>query len=168
MVTIPLLPPDDKSPTRNEGNKIMPKFIAPLTEEIVSSATASERTKGLFDGGGLFLLVTPNGGKRWRLKYRYQGREKILSLGVYPEVSLEDARSRRDAAREMLAQGIDPSASRKEEKARNRAKKREADRTPSIRVTIDGIVEIWKGGNIMRFKEDEARFVAALLNKVLG
>lgn len=146
----------------------MPKFIAPLTEEIVSSATASERTKGLFDGGGLFLLVTPNGGKRWRLKYRYQGREKILSLGVYPEVSLEDARSRRDAAREMLAQGIDPSASRKEEKARNRAKKREADRTPSVRVTIDGIVEIWKGGNIMRFKEDEARFVAALLNKVLG
>jgi len=146
----------------------MPKFIDPLTEEIVSSATASERTKTLFDGGGLFLLVTPSGGKRWRLKYRYQGREKMLSLGVYPEVSLDDARSQRDAARELLGQGIDPSAFRKEEKARNRAKSLEAGRTPSVRVTIDGTVEIWKGGNTMRFKEDEVRFVAALLNKIVG
>lgn len=80
----------------------------------------------------------------------------------------DDARSRRDAARELLAQGIDPAVSRKEEKARNRAKKLRAERMPSVRVTIDGTIEIWKGGNTMRFKEDEARFVATLLNKIVG
>ena len=92
----------------------------------------------------------------------------MLSLGVYPEVSLDDARSRRDAAREILAEGIDPSAFRKEEKARSRAQRLEAERVPSVRVTIDGVIEIWKGGNTMRFKEDEARFVATLLNKIVG
>jgi len=94
----------------------MPKIISPLSEEIVSSATASEKASKLYDGGGLFLLVTPGGGKWWRFRYRHMGKEKVLSLGVYPEVSLEDARSRRHAAREILAQGIDPSAFRKEEK----------------------------------------------------
>jgi hypothetical protein len=167
-VTIPLLPASYKSPTRNGGNNLMPKIVDPLTEDVIASATASERAHSLFDGGGLFLLVSPSGGKRWRCKYRYQGKEKMLSLGVYPEISLDDARSRRDAARELLAQGIDPSVSRKEEKARNRAKKLQVGRMPSVRVTIDGTIEIWKGGNTMRFKEDEARFVATLLNKIVG
>jgi len=147
----------------------MPKIIiSRLTEEIASSATASEKASKLCDGAGLFLLITPGGGKWWRFKYRYQGKEKMLSLGVYPEVSLDDARSRRDAAREILAQGIDPSAFRKEEKARNRAQRLEAERMPSVRVTIDGVIEIWKGGNTMRLREDEAVFVATLLSKIVG
>ena len=57
----------------------------------------------LFDGGGLFLLVNPNGSRWWRLKYRFAGKEKLLSLGVFPDVSLQDARERRDGARKLLA-----------------------------------------------------------------
>ena len=67
----------------------------------------------MFDSGGLFLLVNPGGGKWWRLKYRFAGREKLLSLGTYPEVALADARKRRDAERRKLAEGIDPAINRK-------------------------------------------------------
>ena len=66
------------------------------------------------DGGGLFLLVTPAGGRLWRLKYRVGGREKLLSFGGYPEVGLKDARERRDQARRQLASGIDPSAAKRD------------------------------------------------------
>jgi Arm DNA-binding domain len=68
-----------------------------------------EKPIRLFDGGGLYLEVSPTGGKWWRLKYRFDGKEKRLSLGVYPDVSLKDARDRRDASRKLLADGIDPS-----------------------------------------------------------
>jgi len=71
----------------------------------------------LFDGSGLYLEVTPRGGKWWRLKYRFGGKEKRISLGVYPDVSLKDARERRDEARKLLANGIDPGENRKAAKA---------------------------------------------------
>ncbi|MDE2342397.1 MAG: DUF4102 domain-containing protein [Betaproteobacteria bacterium] len=61
------------------------------------------------DGGGLYLLVHPNGSKYWRLNYRFDGKAKTLALGVYPDVSLAKARERRNEAREMLAVGVDPS-----------------------------------------------------------
>jgi integrase len=75
-----------------------------------------ERSFKLFDGGGLFLNVQ-KGGRYWRLKYRHGGKEKLLGLGVYPDVGLRDARQARDDARRLLAQGVDPSAQRKAEKA---------------------------------------------------
>jgi len=62
----------------------------------------------VFDGGGLFLLVTKAGGKLWRLKYRFEGKEKLLSLGVYPEISLANARFKKEEARQQIANGIDP------------------------------------------------------------
>jgi integrase len=68
------------------------------------------------DEKGLYIEVAPSGGKWWRLKYRIAGKEKRLSLGVYPDVSLKDARDRRDDARKLLAKGIDPSENRKNEK----------------------------------------------------
>src|SRR4051812_14680705 len=68
------------------------------------------------DGMGLFLLVTPTGGKLWRWKYRYQGAGKQMSYGQYPDVPLVDARQRHVAARRLLASGIDPMAARKAEK----------------------------------------------------
>ncbi len=71
----------------------------------------------LSDGGGLFLLVDTNGGRYWRLSYRYAGKQKTISLGVYPSVTLAEARSRREDAKLLLASGVDPSASRKAEKA---------------------------------------------------
>src|SRR5207248_9647162 len=68
------------------------------------------------DGEGLFLLVTPAGSKYWRLKYCFAGKEKLLALGVYPEVSLADARDRRANARKVLAAGNDPCEAKKEVK----------------------------------------------------
>jgi integrase len=70
----------------------------------------------LFDEKGLFLVVNPTGGRWWRFKYRHEGREKLLSLGTFPEVPLEKARKRRDAARQLVADGIDPSVARQSEK----------------------------------------------------
>lgn len=89
----------------------------PLTDTAIRNAKPSEKPVKLFDGGGLYLEVSPAGGKWWRLKYRFDGKEKRLSLGVYPDVSLKDARERRDASRKLLADGVDPSENRKAVKA---------------------------------------------------
>jgi len=94
----------------------MPKRIAPLTDTKVRNTKPGEKEIKLFDGGGLFLLVTSRGGKLWHFKYRFGGREKKLSFGTYPEVSLADAREKRDAARKQVAAGIDPGEARKAEK----------------------------------------------------
>jgi integrase len=89
----------------------------PLTDTSVRNAKPESAAIKKFDERGLFLLVTPSGGKWWRFKYRLEGKEKLLSLGVYPDVSLKAARERRDEARKRVAQGIDPSAHRKAENA---------------------------------------------------
>jgi hypothetical protein len=84
-----------------------------LTDIAARSAKPDLKPRKLADGKGLFLLVHPSGAKYWRLKYRYGGKEKLLSLGVYPDVSLAEARRCREEARKLLADGIDPSAHRK-------------------------------------------------------
>lgn len=89
----------------------------PLTDTAIKNAKPGEKTTRLFDGGGLYLELSPAGGKWWRFKYRYNSKEKRLSLGVYPDVSLKDARQRRDDARKLLADGVDPSENRKAVKA---------------------------------------------------
>ena len=88
----------------------------PLTDRAIRNAKPSDKPVRLFDGGGMYLEIAPSGGKWWRLKYRFGGKEKRLSLGVYPDVPLADARDRRDAARKLLAAGKDPSEQRKAEK----------------------------------------------------
>lgn len=89
----------------------------PLTDVGVRNAKPGAKPAKLFDERGLFLIVTPAGGKWWRLKYRFDGKEKLLSLGTYPDVGLRDAREKRDAARKLLADGIDPGVNRKAQKA---------------------------------------------------
>ena len=84
-----------------------------LTELAIRKAKPTEKPQKLFDGGGLYLEVPPRGNKRWRLKYRYQGKEKLLSLGLYPAITLSEARVRRDEAKRLLAHDIDPSQERK-------------------------------------------------------
>ena len=98
-------------------DKAMPKRIVPLTDIQVSKAKAKDKPYKLADGGGLFLLVTPTGGKLWNLKYRFSDKEKKLSFGAYPAVSLADARQRREDARKLLANGVDPTAIKKAQKA---------------------------------------------------
>lgn len=88
-----------------------------LSDTAIKNAKPSAKPIKLSDEKGLFLLVTPTGGKWWRQKFRFEGKEKLLSLGTYPEVSLKDARQRRDDARKLLANGIDPSENRKAVKA---------------------------------------------------
>ena len=87
-----------------------------LTDTKVRSVKPSDKPFKLSDGGGLHLLVKPNGSKYWHQAYRFQGRQKLISLGVYPIVSLKDAREQRDDNKRLLARGIDPSAQRKAEK----------------------------------------------------
>lgn len=89
----------------------------PLTDTAIKNAKPSDKTARLFDGGGLYLELSPTGGKWWRFKYRFAGKEKRLSLGVYPDVSLKEARQRRDDARKLLANDIDPGEHRKAVKA---------------------------------------------------
>lgn len=95
----------------------MPKRIAPLSDLQVSRAKAQGKQVTLFDGGGLFIVLTPAGGKLWRFKYRFNGKDKLLSLGGYPEISLAEARSKRTAFRKLLAEGIDPAQAKKAEQA---------------------------------------------------
>ena len=80
----------------------------PLTEVAVRNARADDKPRKLFDAHGLFLFVTPLGGKLWRLKYRFGGKEKLLSFGPYPLLGLREARDARDAARRILLAGEDP------------------------------------------------------------
>ncbi|MBX9716441.1 MAG: Arm DNA-binding domain-containing protein, partial [Burkholderiaceae bacterium] len=87
-----------------------------LTDTTIRSAKPKATQYKLHDEKGLFAIVRPTGGKLWRFKYRYLGKEQQLSLGTYPEVSLKEARQRRDDARQMLAEGKSPGAEKKRAK----------------------------------------------------
>lgn len=88
--------------------------MPPLSDLAIRRAKPSFKTQKLFDGGGLYLDISPAGGRWWRLKYRFGGKEKRLALGVHPEVTLALARNRREDARRLLAQGTDPSQQKKD------------------------------------------------------
>ncbi|AFS84263.1 Prophage integrase [Escherichia coli O104:H4 str. 2009EL-2071] len=79
-----------------------------LTDAKIRAAKPTDKAYKLTDGAGMFLLVHPNGSRYWRLRYRILGKEKTLALGVYPEVSLSEARTKRDEARKLISEGIDP------------------------------------------------------------
>jgi hypothetical protein len=85
-----------------------------LTARQVDTSKAKDKPYKLSDGGGLYLLVNPNGARYWRLKYRVAGKEKSLALGVYPDVSLADARQKRAEAKKVLAAGGDPGQEKQE------------------------------------------------------
>jgi integrase len=93
----------------------------PLTDVSIRNAKPTERLQKLSDGGGLYLAVLPTGGKSWRFKYRCAGKEKLLTFGTWPDVSLAAARRKREEARRLLADGIDPGAERQAERARRDA-----------------------------------------------
>ncbi len=85
----------------------------PLSHFDIQNAKSEAKSYKLADGGGLFLLVQPNGSKLWRLKYRHLGTERALSFGPYPAVSLAEARTKRDEAKKLIADGVDPSVRKK-------------------------------------------------------
>jgi integrase len=112
-------------------------MINALTDVKIRQAKPAVKPSKLFDGRGLFLLLTPAGGKWWRFKYRFGGKAKTLSLGVYPDVGLREARERREAARRLLASVIDPGEERKAAKvAKAVAERRERD-------TLEAVAREW-------------------------
>jgi integrase len=102
-----------------------------LTDIKAKNAKPLEKEYKLTDGFGMFLRVTPKGSKYWQMAYRFEGKQKLFSIGVYPAVSLSDARQRRDEARRLLAQGIDPNAKKQAEVKELKAKR---DKTRSFRI----------------------------------
>lgn len=93
----------------------------PLSDTQIRALKPAEAPRKVSDGGGLHVVVTPQGSKLWRLAYRFGGKQKLLAFGAYPAVSLADARSRRESAKRLLASGIDPSVQARIEKAERAA-----------------------------------------------
>ena len=106
--------------------------MATLFATTVSNAKSRESDYKLSDGGGLYLLVRPNGAKLWRLNYRYLEKHRTMAFGAWPDVSLADARGRRDEARRLLAAGIDPSHQQKLDAARARIEENDTFRTVAL------------------------------------
>jgi len=88
-----------------------------LTDTFLRNLKAADKVQKHSDGWGLYIHVSPTGGKLWRMAYSFGGKQKTLSLGAYPAVSLKDARQKRDKAKEMLAKGIDPGVHKQAVKA---------------------------------------------------
>ena len=95
-----------------------------LTDTKIKQAKVTDKPYKIYDSEGLYIEVAPTGSKRWRWRYRWNGKEKLLSFGIYPEVPLKLARARRAAAKELLVSGVDPSQARKEEKVERAARRR--------------------------------------------
>ena len=120
-----------------------------LTEIGVKSAKAGDKQYKLYDEKGLYLIVKPNGGKYWRFDYVFQGRRKTISLGVYPEVSLKEARQRRDKCRLKLKSGIDPAC--------------KIDTTQAV--TVKEVAEKWFELNKSKWKDSYTRTVRYRLDR---
>jgi integrase len=135
----------------------------PLTDTEVRKSKPGDKPYRLSDANSLFLWITPAGGKLWRWAYEFEGREKLMSLGKYPIVTLAEARDRRDQARKLLANGSDPMAKRKEEKTVVRAQ------TEGSFQNIASLwLEHWQDGKSPRHVEYTRRRMEMDILPVLG
>lgn len=127
-----------------------------LNARQVDTAKPKDKPYKLADGGGLYLLVNPNGARYWRLKYRVAGKEKLLALGVYPDVTLADARAKRDEAKRGITGGIDPSEAKREEKIA---------RELNVRNTFQEIACEWHSSKLYKWSEGYASDIMEAFNK---
>lgn len=129
-----------------------------LTDVQIKKAQPKDKAYKLTDGSGLYLQVAKNGGKWWRFKYLFEGKEKLLSLGVYPNISLAEARNRRQDARTLVAKGIDPSADRKA------AKEKKAERSAN---SFEPIAREWHKNQVdnKAWSADHASTIMTRLEK---
>lgn len=134
----------------------------PLSDVAIRKAKPAEKPLRLFDGGGLYLEVMPTGGKLWRWKYRYAGKEKRLALGSYPDVSLADARERHAEGRKLLAAGIDPGEQRKAEKAAT------ADRSANTFGAVAAEMMEQRGGTLAPISRERAERLLRYLSPIAG
>jgi integrase len=126
----------------------MPKLATPLTDIQPRTAKPKDKPYKLTDGGGLFLLVNPDGAKYWRMGYRFAGIERLLAFGKYPQISLAEARDKRRAARKLLNDGIDPS---QEKKDQDRIKGEKAAQT------FEKLAREWHANKLPTWHESTAR-----------
>jgi len=145
----------------------MPKRIPALTDIIISDAKPQSKMYKLHDGFGLYLVVTPNGSKSWRVSYSFEGRREYLVLGKYPQYSLEDARGLNATIREQIKSGINPIQQRKEEVVIENEKRHSTENGIRVSINMNGIIEIWRGRDVVRLARDEAMFVKAQLDLLL-
>ncbi|MFP2386091.1 MULTISPECIES: tyrosine-type recombinase/integrase [Enterobacteriaceae] len=127
-----------------------------LNARQVDAAKPREKAYKLADGAGLYLEVVPSGSRYWRMKYRFNGKEKRLAFGVYPAVSLAQARALRDEAKKKLAEGIDPSFAKKEEKL---------VRDVQLNNTFQSVALEWHGTKVSRWSEGYASDIIEAFNK---
>lgn len=127
-----------------------------LTDIKCKNTKPTNKPQKLGDSGGLYLHVMPNGSKYWRMKYRIHGKEKLLALGVYPETTLAEARDKRDAARKLVTQGIDPSAKKREEKHLA---------TLNAENTFEPLAREWHSKNKAKWKEKHGQDILTRLEK---
>ena len=127
-----------------------------LNARQVDAAKPKEKAYKLADGAGLYLEVVPSGSRYWRMKYRFNGKEKRMAFGVYPAVSLAQARALRDEAKKKLAEGIDPSFAKKEEKL---------VRAVRLHNTFQAVALEWHGTKVSRWSEGYASDIIEAFNK---
>jgi len=130
--------------------------MSKLTEVAIKKAKPEAKPYKMADGGGLYLLVQANGAKYWRLKYRFQGVEKLLSLGVYPDVTLSQARERREDARKLLANDTDPGAVKQAQKAST---------IENVENSFEVIAREWFVRHAPNWKENHSSKIIARLEK---
>lgn len=134
----------------------MPKSVPQLTDAKLRNAKPKIKPYKLSDGGGLYLLVKPDGARYWRFKYRHAGKERLLALGKYPEVTLSAAREERDKARKLVKAGTDPiQAKRIDKAARNQASAN----------TFEAVAREWHANKIESWQPRTAKNVLYRLEK---
>ena len=134
-----------------------------ITDTEIRRSKPGEKPYKIADSGGLHLMITPSGGKLWRWKYRFDGAEKLMALGRYPEISLVEARERHAQVRKQLASGIDPMAERKAEKSAARE---------ATEYTFEKVAELWlehwRGNKSAHHAATTASRIRANVNPTLG
>ncbi|MFZ2999142.1 MAG: integrase arm-type DNA-binding domain-containing protein [Undibacterium umbellatum] len=126
----------------------MPKLAKPLTDVQPKNAKPRDKPYKLSDGGGLFLLINPDGAKYWRMAYRLEGKERLLAFGKYPEISLASARKARIAARDKLNAGIDPAEAKRAEKA---------EKAAASANTFEKLARAWHANRLDEWRESTAK-----------
>lgn len=134
----------------------MPKLATPLTDIQPRKAKPRDKPYKLSDGGGMYLLINPDGSKYWRMGYRFAGTERLLAFGKYPEISLADARKARSAARDKINAGVDPSQAKRIEKKNKAA----ADAN-----TFEAVAREWHANKLETWQQRTAANVLHRLEK---